>query len=284
MQPFDYYKPKDYKEAFDILAMPGKKVVPMAGGTDVIPLYRDEAITMDAVLDVKGLPGIGEIKETPAGLIVGAACRMVDIAASPLVLSKWKALAEGAGLVGSEQVRHRATIGGNICTASPCADTPPALYVLDAKVIVRSAAGERQIPVADFYKWVRRTDLQPGELVVGFLLPHPAPGSAGAYVRLSRRKGSDLSIVSSAAFASKVNGGYTWRIALGAVAPTPIRVPEAEAVLNAGYDADHIRQAAEIAAAKSKPITDVRSSEKYRRLMVAQMTRRAIENVVAQIR
>jgi CO/xanthine dehydrogenase FAD-binding subunit len=284
MQPFDYYKPKDFKTAFEMLALPGKTVIPYAGGTDVIPMYRDELLKMDAVVDVKELPGMTDIKDTPEGLLVGAAVRMADIAESALVKSHWNILAEGAGVVGSEQVRHRATIGGNICTASPAADTPPALFVLEAIVILRSAKGERRIPVTDFFKWVRRTDVQKGEMVVAILLPKPPAGSAGAYIRLSRRKGSDLSIVSSAAFATPKGKGYSWRIALGAVAPTCMRVPSAEAILAEGHSEAQIKKAAEAAAADAKPISDVRSGERYRRLMVAQMTRRAIESVAAKLK
>src|SRR5512146_1890580 len=144
MQPFDYYKPKSFEEAFTLLNTPGKKVFPFAGGTDFIPMYRDGTWKCDAVVDIKNLPGLRDIKETPDGLFVGAAVRMNEIAASALVKSRWDVLAQGAGSVGSEQVRNRATLGGNLCTASPCADTPPALYVLNALVIIRSAQGERR--------------------------------------------------------------------------------------------------------------------------------------------
>ena len=282
MQPFDYYKPKDFDEAFGLLNTQGKVIYPYAGGTDFIPMTRDGIWKCDAVVDIKGLPGMKDIQETPEGLFVGAAVRMSDIASSAIVRSHWDLLAQGAGSVGSQQIRNRATLGGNMVTASPCADTPPALCVLNASVIIRNANGERRVSTADFFKWVRKTAVQPGDILVGVLIPRPPEGACGTYVKLSRRKGSDLSLVSVAAFTYPnsvvASGGKaaTWRLTLGAVAPIPIRAPEAEAILEEGTDEEHIERAAQAASDKSKPISDVRSSEKYRKLMVANMTKRAV--------
>jgi carbon-monoxide dehydrogenase medium subunit len=217
-----------------------------------------------------------DIQVTPEGLFVGAAVRMNDIASSEIVRSHWDLLAQGAASVGSEQIRNRATLGGNLCTASPCADTPPALCVLNASVIIRNAQGERRVAIADFFKWVRKTAVQPGDIVTGVIIPCPADGACGTYVKLSRRKGSDLSLVSVAAFTYPNGKAANWKLALGAVAPIPIRAPEAEAILEEGTDEEHIEQAAKAASDISKPISDVRSSEKYRKLMVANMTKRAV--------
>jgi carbon-monoxide dehydrogenase medium subunit len=187
-------------------------------------------------------------------------------------------------VVGSDQVRNRATVGGNICTASPCADTPPALYVLEAIVLIRGKSGERRVPIRDFATFVRKTVVQKGELVVGLLIPKPANGTVGVYEKLSRRKGSDLAVVSTAALAEpREGGGYTWRIALGAVAPTIIRAPEAEAILSRGHTEADVLKAAEAAALASRPISDVRASEVYRRTMVRNVTRRAIQKVLAKL-
>ena len=282
MQPFDYYKPKDFEEAFHLMNMPGKTVYPYAGGTDFIPMSRDGFWKCDAVVDVKALPGLREIKETPDGLFVGAAIRMNEIANSDLVKSHWDVLAQGAGSVGSEQIRNRATLGGNLCTASPCADTPPVLYVLNATVIIRNAQGERKVAIADFFKWVRQTAVQNGDIVVGVVIPRPAAGAFGSYVKLSRRKGSDLSLVSVAALTFPNGKAANWRLALGAVAPTPIRTPAAEAILEESSDEAHIELAAKSAADTSKPISDVRASETYRKLMVANMTKRAVRMTLSR--
>ncbi len=283
MQPFDYFKPKDYAEAFQILNTPGKKIVPLAGGTDFVPMYRDGNWKVDAVVDIKGLPGMREIRETPEGLFVGAAVRMNELVDSPLVNKHWAILAEAAATVGSEQIRNRATLGGNMVTASPCADTPPALFVLEAVVLIQGAAGVRRVPIHEFFKWVRKTAVQSGEIVLGVELPKPGAAGTGSYVKLSRRKGSDLSLVSVAAYTVPNGNGGTWRLSLGAVAPTIFRVHEAEEVLCDGIDDAHIEKAAQVASAASKPISDVRSSETYRKLMVASMTRRAVRQVLAKM-
>jgi len=283
MQPLDYYHPKDYQEAFKLLTLPDKAVYPLAGATDLIPAHRESLWKIDVVVDIKNLEGMHDLHETPDGLYIGAAVRMNEIAESTLVRSHWDVLAQAAFSIGSEQIRNRATIGGNMCTASPAADTPPALLVLDATAIIRSPQGERRLPVQDFFVHVRKTVLRKGELLVGVIIPKPPSGSAGSFAKLSRRRGSDLSIVSVAVGAFPQNGGYTWRIAMGSVAPTPIRVPEAEAVLSTGYDDETILKAARAASAAAKPISDIRSSEAYRRQMITKMTMRAVREVAASL-
>jgi len=283
MQPFDYYLPKDFEEAFEFLSLAEKTVVPLAGATDFIPTFRDGHWKADAVVDIKKLPGMLDIKETTSGLYIGAAVKMGDLVCSPLVRSGWGLIAQAAETVGSPQIRNRATIGGNICTASPCADTPPALLALDAQVILRSTTGKRIVPITEFFTWVRKTVLAKGELVVGVILPKLPAGSCGSYIKLSRRRGSDLSLVSVAALVIPSGQGYTWRLALGAVAPTPIRVPAAEEILSKGHTPELIEKAAQAAADTARPISDVRSSERYRKLMVVNMTKRAINETLIKL-
>jgi CO/xanthine dehydrogenase FAD-binding subunit len=283
MQPFDYYQPQEYEEAFKFLNLSGKNVVALAGATDFIPTFRDGHWNADAVVDIKGLPGVRDLKETPEGLYIGAAVKMNELVQSPLVNSNWGILAEAARTVGSTQVRNRATIGGNMCTASPCADTPPALFVLEAQVNLKSAQGERCVPILEFFTWVRKTIVTKGELVTGLVIPKPPQGSAATYVKLSRRRGCDLSLVSVAVLAFPSASGLQWRIALGAVAPTIIRVPDAEAILSQGFDSDHIEKAAHAASNTARPISDVRSSERYRKAMVSSLTKRAIQETLAKM-
>lgn len=283
MQPFDYYKPRDFAEAFHYLTLPGKAVYPLAGATDLIPMTRDQLWRPDAVVDIKGLPGMRELKETAEGLYVGAAVRMNEIARSALVQSRWGILAQGAAAMGNEQVRNRATVGGNLCTASPAADSAPALLVLEAVAVIQGPAGERRVPVAEFFVGPRKTVLQKGELLKGLLIPPPPAGTVGHYEKLSRRKAADLAIVGVAVLAYPHDGGYQWRIALGAVAPTPIRVPEAEAVLNAGHDEAAIQRATTCAFTACCPIDDIRASAAYRKAMVVNMARRALLAVLREL-
>ncbi|MEJ5309626.1 MAG: xanthine dehydrogenase family protein subunit M [Anaerolineae bacterium] len=293
MQPFEYYKPKDFDEAFKLLTLPGKMMYPLAGATDLIPHTRDGAWKPDGVVDIKGLPGLRDLKveglEPCCGcapgecLYVGAAVRMNEIAHSALVRSHWDVLAQAAAAMGNEQVRNRATLGGNLGTASPAADSAPALLVLEASVLVKGPEGDRSIPVEKFFAGPKRNVLKKGELIVGILIPKPPVGSVGVYEKLSRRKAGDLAIVGVAVMAYPHASGHRWRVALGAVAPTPIRSPQAEVILNAGHDAAHIDEAAAAAYGCCCPIDDVRASAAYRQMMVVNITRRAIRAVVQQL-
>ena len=299
MQPFEYYKPKDFDEAFKLLTLPGKVMYPLAGATDLIPHTRDGAWKPDGVVDIKGLPGLRDLKREDSRvegaepccgcapgecLYVGAAVRMNEIARSALVRSQWDVLAQAAAAMGNEQVRNRATLGGNLGTASPAADSAPALLVLEASVLVKGPEGDRSIPVDNFFAGPKRNALKKGELIVGILIPKPAAGSIGVYEKLSRRKAGDLAVVGVAVMAYPHDGGCRWRVALGAVSPTPIRSPQAEAILNAGHDAAHIDEAAAAAYGCCCPIDDVRASAAYRQMMVVNIARRAIRAVVQQLR
>ncbi len=293
MQPFDYYKPKDFDEAFKLLTVPDKVVYPLAGATDLIPHTRDDIWQPDAVVDVKGLPGLRDIKveglepccgcAPGACLYVGAALRMNEIARSEIVQSHWDLLAQGAAAMGNEQVRNRATLGGNLGTASPAADSAPALLALEATVLVKGPEGDRSISVDKFFIGPKRNALKKGEIIAGVFLPKPPEGSVGVYEKLSRRKAGDLAVVGVAVIATPQAKGYRWQIALGAVAPTPIRTPQAEAILNEGYNEAQIDEAAAAAYGCCCPIDDVRASAEYRQAMVVNITRRAIHKVLDKL-
>ncbi|MBN1878289.1 MAG: xanthine dehydrogenase family protein subunit M [Anaerolineae bacterium] len=290
MQPFDYYRPKDFGEAFKLLTLSDKVVYPLAGATDLIPHTRESVWKPDIVVDIKGLPGLRDIKveglEPCCGcapgecLYVGAAMRMNEIAYSELVKLHWDILAQGAASMGNEQVRNRATLGGNLCTASPVADSAPALFVLEASVLIKGPNGDRSLPIGQFFTGPKENALKRGEIVVGVLIPKPPAGTVGVYEKLSRRKAGDLAVASVAVLALP---GGKWRVALGAVAPTPIRAPQAEAVLNTGVDDTHIDEAAAAAYGCCCPIDDVRASAGYRQAMVVNITRRAIRKALEKL-
>jgi carbon-monoxide dehydrogenase medium subunit len=293
MQPFNYYKPTSFDEAFKMLALPDKVMYPLAGATDLIPHTRDGAWKPDGVVDIKGLPGLRDLTveglEPCCGcapgecLYVGAAIRMNEIARSGLVLSHWDLLAQAAAAMGNEQVRNRATLGGNLGTASPAADSAPALLVLEASMLVKGPAGDRSIPIDNFFAGPKRNVLKKGELIVGILIPKPPAGSVGIYEKLSRRKAGDLAVVGVAVMAYPHDNGYRWHVALGAVSPTPIRSPQAEAILNESYNAAHIDEAAAAAYGCCCPIDDVRASAEYRQMMVVNIARRAIRAIAQQL-
>lgn len=293
MQPFDYYRPETFDEAFAYLTQPDKNVMVLAGGTDLIPHTRDNIWRPDAVVDIKYLPGLRTIEimhidpccgYVPGeSLYIGAAVQMNEIIHSQIVGSHWNLLQQAASAMGNEQVRNRATIGGNICTASPAADSSPGLLVLDAKVLVKGPQGDRCLDIKDFFMGPKTNCLKTGEIVAGLLIPRPPIGGHAHYEKLSRRKAGDLAIVSVAVLATPAIQGHRWKLALGAVAPTPIRAFKSEIILNDAHDDAAIDKAAAEAYGCCCPISDIRSSMEYRQEMVVNVTRRAIRSVLYDI-
>lgn len=302
MQPFDYIIPKDHAEASALLATGNGVTRPLLGGTDLlIRLSADSSrggfVKPRRVIDLKSLPGMREISQSADGwLIIGAACTMNQVAAHPLVAQHYDLLAQACNSVASYQLRNRATLGGNCCNASPAADTAPALYCLNATAETYGPAGVRRIAITDFFAGPGRTALQPGEFLTAIHLPPTPTGARGAFNKLGRTRIGDISMVSVAVYCwtnderrkTKDDLGPSssvprreWAIALGAVGPTPLRAPEAEAALAADASPAGVRRAAELAAAAAQPITDIRASADYRRAMVAVLTRRGIETIIA---
>ncbi len=298
MQPFDYISPEDYAQASALLAAGGGAVRPYMGGTDFLIRARGGFISPQAVVDLKRLPGMREIRQSPDGwLIIGAACTMNQVAAHPLIRGHYDLLAQACSSVASYQLRNRATIGGNCCNASPAADTAPALYCLDAVAEVYGApAGNRRIPIAGFFVGPGRTALRPGEFLTAIHLPPPREDGRGAFRKLGRTKIGDIATVSVAVYAwregegqgsddeaapSPAAGRRRWAIALGAVGPTPLRAPEAEAALAEDASPDGVWRAADLAAEAARPIDDIRAGAGYRRAMVRVLARRGIEALLA---
>ncbi len=201
MQPFDYLIPKDHAEASAMLAA-GGAVRPFMGGTDFLIRARGGFINPQSVVDLKGLPGMREIQQSPDGwLVIGAACTMNQVATHPLVLAGYDLLAQACNSVASYQLRNRATIGGNCCNASPAADTAPSLYCLDAVAETYGPAGARRLPIADFFVGPGRSALQLGEFLTALHLPPAPAGAHGAFNKLGRTKIGDISSVSVAVYA-----------------------------------------------------------------------------------
>ena len=300
MQAFDYVVPKSLAEASALLVAGNGTVRPFMGGTDLLIRMRSGSVRPERVVDLKGLPGMRDIRLGEQGwLVVGAACTMNQVALHPLVQQHYDLLAQACNAVASYQLRNRATVGGNICNASPAADTAPALYCLDAVLELFGPGGARRVPIAGFFLGPGKTALRPGEFLTAIHLP-PAPvGARGAFGKLGRTKVGDISMVSAAVLVdfglpiadfglAETRTIHTpqstirnVRIALGAVGPTPLRVTEAEAALAQDTSPEGVQRAADLAAAAARPIDDIRASAAYRRAMVAVLTRRGIESVLA---
>lgn len=287
MKPFEYVAPASLKEALEALARHGERARALAGGTDLFLRMERGGWAPEVIVDLKGILGLAEIRYDPAqGLTLGALALHADVEAHPLVREKYPALALGAGWVGGPQMRNRGTVGGNLCNASPAADTASPLIVYGARVRLASAQGERHLPLEEFFAGPGKTVLAPGELLVEVLVPPPAPRSGGDYQRRTRTA-MDIAVVGAAA-AITLNGGSTCteaRICLTSVGPTPLRAAAAEAMLRGkALTAERIAEAAAAAAAEARPIDDVRASAAYRRAIVEVLTRRALTNATAQAR
>ena len=217
-------------------------------------------------------------------LSIGATRTAGKVAGNPLICQDYTALAVGAGLIGSVQIRNMATIGGNICNASPSADTAPGLLVLDARAVLAGAEGERTLALEDFFLGPGKTALQPGELLVRLELPSPLVHSGSFYLRHTPRAWMDLAFVGAAAAVQLGEEGeiLSVRIALGAVAPVPMRAFRAEERLTGCQpDKTLLAEVASLAASEARPIDDLRASADYRRHITAVLTRRAIEQAIA---
>lgn len=286
MRDFTYLAPSTLDEALDLLAQHQGKAKVLAGGTDLMLHLQAGVFTPDSVIDVRGIPELNTLDyHEREGLRLGAATTLRRIETSPLVLQKYPHLAAGAREIGSVQIRNLGSAGGNICTATPSADIVPSLVALKATARVASRRGERTVPMEEFFTGVRKTVLAPDELLVDLLMPAPAARTSGSYVKLYTRPAMDLAMVGVASTITLADGDSVIKqatICLGAVAPTPLRVREAEEIL-AGQPVteDLLAAAGEAAARIARPISDVRASAEYRREQCDLMTRRAIRQAVA---
>lgn len=272
MNRFEYYAPKSLKEAVDYLHDKGENALILNGGTDLIVRIRDCHIHPDYVMDIKKIKGINEIRFEDKRVMIGAAVTLNELGLHPKIQKEYPFLSQAALSVGSKQVRNRATCIGNICNASPLADTATPLMALNAKIHIYSKSGEKIVPIEDFFVFVRKTVLQHGEIVTG--ISFEAQEALGIFTKVSRRKEVDLSTVC----ATVVRNQDDYRISYGAVAPTPIRLKETEAMLNGKTLSEAlIAQACDKAAAEVKPISDLRASEGYRREMVKIMLKNALK-------
>ncbi|MGH2461010.1 MAG: FAD binding domain-containing protein [Chloroflexota bacterium] len=285
MKDFTYLAPSTVAEALGLLAAHQGKAKVLAGGTDLMLQLQNGLFAPDFLIDVRGIPELGTLDyDARAGLTLGAATALRRIETSEIVLEKYPHLASGAREIGSIQIRNLGSIGGNICTATPSADIIPSLVSLEATARVASVRGERTVPMDAFFTGVRKTVLAPDELLVDLRIPAPAARTSGVYIKVYTRPAMDLAMVGVAATVSLAPGDSVIRratVCLGAVATTPIRVHEAEQLLEGQAVTDEIlARAGQAAARAARPISDVRASAEYRREQCDLMTRRAIRQAV----
>jgi carbon-monoxide dehydrogenase medium subunit len=279
VKEIDYAAPASLTEAASLLARNGARA--LAGGTDIIVQVRENRRDLDLLVDLKNVPELNTLSfDVKEGLVLGAAVPCYRVAEHPEVRRRYPGLVDGVSLIGGVQIQSRASVGGNLCNASPAADAIPALIALGASAVIADPKGTRKtIPVEKFCTGPGRTVLGPGELLVQLQVPTPPPSSSSAYLRFIPRNEMDIAVV-GAGVALVLDSRKTCvsaRIALGAVAPTPLLVPEAgDALAGSPLAEADIERAAALARAAARPISDMRGSADYRRHLVGVLVKRAL--------
>lgn len=285
MKFFEYEQPSSLDEAVALLQRGGAQASLLAGGTDLLVQIKEHVRQPTQVIDLKRIPGMNELSfDEQAGLSVGALVTVRQVETSALVQHHYASLARATTDFASIQVRHRATVVGNVCRASPSADTLPPLIADDARVQILGPEGQRECPVEAFCVAPGRTVLRAGEIVTHLQVPPPMPGTRKVYLKHGRRVQMELATVGVAVTLSLDAGRCRdIGIVLAAVAPTPLRATEAQALLRGqAVTSALIEAAAQAAAQQSRPIGDVRASAAYRRDMVQVLVRRALQHAMEQ--
>lgn len=285
MRDFEYLAPTSLDETVALLQQHGESARILAGGTDLVLIMIGKVVNPQYVIDVKHIPELHAFRWSPSeGLTIGAAVPFRTLETSDEVKRYYPGIAEASSEVGSWQIRNLATPGGNLVTASPSCEIGPILLALDAQVRLLGPQGMRTLPVEQFITGVRRTALRPDELLLDIQVPPPGERASSHYVKLKERQKMDIAFVSVAAAVQLAPGDGVVKdvkIALGAVAPTPIRATGAEAALRGRQVTDDLlEEVGRQAADASRPITDVRASADYRKEMVYVLTKRTIRRAL----
>ena len=284
MRPLEYIAPSSAKEAVALLAEHGENARALAGGTDLVVDLKHDPGDVSVLVDVSCLPEFRGIDETPQGLRIGSTVTFGEIMASPVCQEKTPAVVAAAHTIGAVQTRNLGTLGGNLVTCVPSADSAPSLLVLDARVTVVGPDGSREMPIEEFFVGPRKTSLEPHELLESILLPKDSLGKPSKFLKLGLRKGQALALVNAAGSLWLDKDGTTLiepRLALGAVAPTPLRATRTEAFLTGKPATDEVlAEAAEIAVTEAKPIDDYRASADYRRRIIRTLTVRVLKQSI----
>ena len=278
-----YFAPETIEEACSLLSEHKDNARVIAGGTDLLLKMRQRDLLPEYIVNIKNIPELNYIThDKEKGLSIGALATFHSIEASPLIREKFGILAQSAKQMGTMQIRNQATIGGNVCNAASSADLIPALMVLGARVNILSAGDVRTVPIEEFFIGPGQTVLKPHEIAVGFRVPNPLPRSGGVYIKHTIRKALDLAIIGVAVLVALDGDVFSEvKIALGTVAPTPIRARGAEDILKGQIiDEKLIEKAAQTASDESSPRDSMRSSAEYRRKMLKVLVGRAVGQAI----
>ncbi len=286
MADFEFAAPVDLDEALRLLGGTAASR-PLAGGTDLIDQLNTGRRSTDLVVDLKRIPSLMRLEVDGDGLHIGGARSCTDVQQHSAVRADYAGLAEACGLIGSIQVQNRAAVAGNVCNAAPSADTIPALISLGARAILRSQNGTREVPLDEFFVGPGQTVLKDGEILEELVLPTPPRSSASAYLRFIPRNEMDIAIAGVGSYLEVDPDSRVVtraRIALAAVAPTPVRATETESHLEGKVlSGELIDEAAALAPGSASPISDVRGSADFRLELVKVLTARTLRKCAERI-
>jgi len=288
MHAFDYQAPRTLADAVALLARHNGRARALAGGTDLIDQMRVGRLQPELLIDIKKIAELNRLSAEADGLHVGAAVPCYRIYDQPTINAKYTALADSCRIIGGIQIQSRASMGGNLCNSGPAADSTPSLIALRGVCVIAGPSGAREIPAESFCTGPGTNVLQPGELLVELRFPSPPAHSGSHYRRMIPRNEMDIAVVGVGAHVELDAGGQSFvsaRIALGAVAPTPL-LAQAAGDLLAGQPVHEktLAKAADAAREIVAPITDMRGTREYRVHATGVLVRRVLEAAVARAR
>ena len=287
MKNFEYTAPQTLREALKLLAEKGSGARALAGGTDLIVQMRVKRYQPERVVDIKNIPELNELSfSSRKGLVIGGAVPCHSIYDNAEVVERYPGIVDSASIIGGIQIQGRATFGGNVCNSSPSADTTPVLIAYDAVCEIAGPNGKRRVPVAEFCTGPGTNVLQDGELLISIVVPLNRKSTGAHYLRFIPRNEMDIAVVGAGAYVELGGRGKVFkaaRIALGAVAPTPLYAAAAsDGLAGKPVNDESIAEAAEAAKSVARPISDMRGPAEYRVHLVGVLVKRALEGAVAR--
>ena len=280
-----YEAPTSAKEAVALLAKEKGKAFVLGGGTDLLVKMKAGMVEPDLVVDIKLIKGMKDIKKTASGFTIGACVPCAALSENAALVKAWPGVVEAASLIGSKQVQGRCTMAGNLCNASPAADSVPGLVAAGAKAVLTGPKGSRKLAIEDVPAGVGRTNLKKAEFITAIELPKKQPKSGDAYLRFIPRSEMDIAVVSVGVNLTIDGKGVITkaRVALGAVATTVLLVKDAaKAIIGTKLDGDALAKLASAASAACKPIDDKRGTVAFRTEVAGVLARRAAETAYAR--
>jgi CO/xanthine dehydrogenase FAD-binding subunit len=288
MRAIQYAAPRSVEDAISLLQDIGPKARILAGGTDLIVQVGANARDVEVIVDAKHIPELMELAFDPdQGLTLGAAVPCCRIYEDPVLCRRYPGLVDAASIIGGTAIQGRASVGGNLCNSGPAADSTPILIAYRATARIAGSGGAREVPVENFCTAPGRNVLKPGEMLVSLHLPLPLPHTGARYLRFIPRNEMDIAVVGVGACLTLAESGGTIssaRIALAAVAPTPLFVPEAgDSLIGKAPTEEAFMSAAAIAQAAARPISDMRGTAEHRKHLTGVLTRRALRSALERI-